>query len=108
MSHFDKWTTIVRGDEEIEINVEFTATPFVPAQTYGPAENCYPAEGGEIEITAVFVDGIAIDPPLTDDEEAKVIDYLQESLSDDDFDDEPDWDFEYDRRRDERLTGGDA
>lgn len=30
---------------------EFTLLchPYVPAQTYGPPERCYPAEGGEIE-----------------------------------------------------------
>lgn len=79
--HFDKWTTIVRGDEELEINVEFTATPMIPATWFDPAE------GGEIEITAVFLDGVAISPPLTDAEESKVLDYLYDSLDDRDFDD---------------------
>jgi hypothetical protein len=31
--------------QEFEVNV----TPVTPAQTYGPPENCYPEEGGEIE-----------------------------------------------------------
>lgn len=100
--HFDRWTTIVRNDEDLEINVEYTATPFVPA-TY-----LQPAEGGEIEITAVFFNGVALDPPLSEAEESKVVDYLYESMDDSDFDDGPDWDAEYDRRRDDRLTGGGA
>lgn len=99
---FDRWTTIVRDDECIEVNVEFDATPIVAA-TYEQ-----PAEGGEIEIRAVFVDGVAIDPPLTDEEEAKVIDALGETLSADDFDDGPDADDWRDRMIDDRLTGGDA
>lgn len=106
--HFDRWTIIERGDDDLVINVEFDATPFVPAQTYGPAENCYPAEGGEIEITAVFHNGVALDPPLTDAEEAKIIGYLEESLNDGDFDDGPDPDDWRDARIDDRLTGGDA
>lgn len=36
-------------DAEFEVEVE--ATPYVPAQIYGPPESCYPAEGGEIELT---------------------------------------------------------
>ena len=33
-----------------ELEVEVSVTPYVPAQTYGPADRCYPAEGGDIEI----------------------------------------------------------
>jgi hypothetical protein len=104
--HFDKWTTIERGDEELEINVEFDATPYIPAKTYGLPENCYPAEGGEIEITAVFHNGIALDPPLTEDEEDKIISWLAENMPDDD--DGPDPDEWYGARRDDRMTGGAA
>lgn len=100
--HFERWKTIVRGDEEIELNVEFTATPFVSATYWQPAE------GGEIEITAVFANGVALDPPLTDAEESVVLDYLFESLDDSDFDDGPDPDDWRDSRIDDRLTGGES
>ena len=43
------------------IGLEFQATvdyePLVPAQLYGPPENCYPAEGGYAEITELSCDG---------------------------------------------------
>lgn len=31
------------------MDIAFSCSPFIPAQTYGPPELCYPAEGGEIE-----------------------------------------------------------
>ena len=31
--------------------------PLVPARISGPPENCYPAEGGSADITALSVDG---------------------------------------------------
>lgn len=48
-----KWT-VTRGEEDIDICVDYEMTPIIPAQTYGPPENCYPAEGGEITITSVW------------------------------------------------------
>ena len=41
------------GDNTLEVSA--TVSPIVPAQTYGPAEDCYPAEGGEVEITEVHI-----------------------------------------------------
>ena len=41
------------GDNTLEVSA--TVSPIVPAQTYGPAEDCYPAEGGEAEITDVYI-----------------------------------------------------
>lgn len=38
---------------EIEVEVEFDATPYIPAQVSGPPECCYPEEGGEVELNAV-------------------------------------------------------
>ena len=97
---FDRNYTIVRDGKDIEVSVEFDATPHIAATWFDPAE------GGEIEILAVFDGAVAIDPPLTEAEESRLLDYLYESMDDSDFDvdDDRDWDAERDRQIDDRLT----
>lgn len=41
----------------VEFDVEFTAEPYIPAKISGPPENCYPAEGGEIDIESISING---------------------------------------------------
>ena len=39
-----------RGEDECyDLLIEYGMSRYFPAQTYGPPEKCYPAEGGEIE-----------------------------------------------------------
>ena len=40
---------------DLTFEVEFYVSKYYPAQTSGPVEDCYPAEGGEIEITSVLL-----------------------------------------------------
>jgi ribosomal protein L37AE/L43A len=42
-------TTITWACPKCETETEVTVYPVISAQTYGPPENCYPEEGGEIE-----------------------------------------------------------
>ena len=54
-----------RYDEEtdttFEVEVEWTFSPVIPAYISGPPENCYPAEGGELESCVVILpDGTRI------------------------------------------------
>jgi hypothetical protein len=44
----------LRDDGETEVTVEFSMTPYDSGNTYGPAENCYPPEGGEVEPFRAF------------------------------------------------------
>ena len=42
---------------EFDAAVDIKVTSYgCPAQTYGPPENCYPAEGPEWEVEAVYID----------------------------------------------------
>jgi hypothetical protein len=62
--------TIERDGEEIEVEVDYTVSRFYPAQTWGPPEDCSPAEGGEVEELTAYHDGKPI--ALTDAEIERV------------------------------------
>jgi hypothetical protein len=49
--------TLTRGEEQFDLELEFTYDPIIPAQTYGPPEDCSPAEGGEITHIKAWFDG---------------------------------------------------
>lgn len=53
LTNFLIWLHIIDEEYTIPIEVEYDATPYVPAQTYGPPENCHPEEGGEIDIISI-------------------------------------------------------
>mgnify|MGYP000196209533 FL=1 len=46
------------GDHEIHLT--YTITPYDPGNTYGPAESCYPPEGGEVEILSAEEGGLSL------------------------------------------------
>ena len=63
----------------LDIEVEFTATPYDPGQSYGPPESCYPPEGGEIEdlqvleVHATDAEGTIVADGTLDEIKARVI-----------------------------------
>lgn len=65
--------------DDTPFDVEFEATPLVPAKTYGPPENCHPAEGGEVDITEVTVMGQDLMPFLSDATMAKLKSMCEEA-----------------------------
>jgi hypothetical protein len=55
-------------EDETEVSVEYSITPYDPGVSSGPAEICYPPEGGEVEILQVFSETLE-SVVLTDAEE---------------------------------------
>ena len=106
MSHLSiirKWAEVEWAGENIDAEVVFSVTPFVPATYWQPAE------GGDIEIQRVLIDEGRDD--ILSQLGGKIVDELTAKmsglLSEDDFDHGPDPDDERDRRIDARLTGED-
>lgn len=75
---------------EIEIEVEFSATPYDPGVCSGPPENCYPPEGGEVEIESVTYQDKPIE--LSEADMEKLQKEIEQKVADGEFDHEPDYD----------------
>ena len=92
---------VERGEEEdykvIKLEITGHVSAYVPAKTWGPPENCYPAEGGEAEIEVILHDGKVWDGELTDSERETVEEMLFQEMQDDG----PDPDDYYDSRCDD-------
>lgn len=56
-------TTYEREDEDggvissVELRITADVSPYIPARTYGPPEDCYDAEGGTVDLIKVEVEG---------------------------------------------------
>lgn len=66
--------TLARGDDEFELDIEYSVAPFDPGCSSGPPEFCEPPSGGEIEELEVVYDGERF--ALTREEEERVTDWL--------------------------------
>lgn len=59
---------------DVEFEVEFSSTPYVPAKISCPPENCHPAEGGEVDIESIMIGGFEVSDVISE----SVLDKLQE------------------------------
>ena len=101
MIQFSFTTFIQRDDDELEVAVTYSASPYVPATYWQPAE------GHEVElITTDFVGACASTLPthLNDIEEAHIIAECEGRVASD-FGDRADdeADFRYEQQRDRRM-----
>lgn len=72
-------TYLYRDDDEIEVTVAYTCTPFVDATYWQPAE------GGEVEIDSVTRDGAPFE--TTEAEDDKLVDEATQHATEDMADD---------------------
>lgn len=80
---------------EKEYEVSGGVSAFVPAKTYGRPEDCYPAEGGEVEDITVTLEGKDVDlDDFSPKDQEKMAEMLSEAAADDDgdYDDRDDYD----------------
>lgn len=89
--------TVDTADGEGEVEVTGTVEPLVRGRTHGLPENCYPDEGGEVEVETATLDGKPYE--LTPAQEERAKELLAEAVEDEgsdppDYDDPAD---DYDR-----------
>lgn len=75
MANFTK--TFYVGDVEFE--VEFNSSPYVPAKISGPPEHCYPAEGGDVEIESIFIGEFEVSDVISEATRDKLQDLAEEA-----------------------------
>lgn len=64
-------------DVETDLTVECSVSPYDPGRTYGAPEDCYPPEGGEVEVYRAFgPDGEPV--VLTSEEEERLQELVDE------------------------------
>lgn len=66
--------TLSRGDDDLELEIEYTVAPYDPGCTFGPPEYCYPPEGGEVEELAAYHKGEPV--TLTDAERERIEEHI--------------------------------
>ncbi len=90
----------------VEVLVRYDIEPYVPAQISGPAEDCYPAEGGCVTDMLAVKAGTEEIVELTDDERKEVSDWIEQN-HDHNADRYGDPDRAYDERRDAQMDRAD-
>ena len=65
---------------DVNLTVNFYATKPVPARLYGPPEDCYPAEGGEVELDTIYLGEWEVSSLLSPDVLAHIQTELEEYL----------------------------
>ena len=74
---FETRYTLTRGEDEIDLVIEYSLTPYHPGNRHAPPEFCTPASGGEVEWLSALLGGAGID--LTDAEYELIERHIEES-----------------------------
>ena len=96
MKTYTFWSSLNIDGDEVDVEVEYTCTPYVTATYYQPAE------GGEIVLISVMLDGDDVINSLSEDDQATIIAECEDRAEDDcaaGKDDEGDYRYELARDR---------
>ena len=52
-----KEIVVIIGNEEVDVEIEYSKEPIIEANLSGAPEDCWPASGGEIEIKSLHLLG---------------------------------------------------
>lgn len=74
---FETAFTLTRGEEDIDLLVEYSLTPYHPGNRHAPPEFCAPPSGGEVERLSALLDGVPLD--LTDAEYRQIERHIEET-----------------------------
>ncbi|OWV78199.1 hypothetical protein ATY78_13535 [Rhizobium sp. R635] len=74
---FETAFTLTRGEEDIDLLVEYSLTPYHPGNRHAPPEFCTPPSGGEVERLTALLDGVPLD--LTDAEYRLIERHIEET-----------------------------
>lgn len=78
-TYFHDFYRVLEDGSEQKVAVEYSAAPYDPGCTYGLPENCYPPEGGEIEISDAWLEPQGTKIELPDDERERWEQWLMEN-----------------------------
>lgn len=62
---------------DVELIIQYEYNKYIPAKISGPPEQCYPAEGGDVEILSIWLEDTDISELLHDDVYKKTQDILE-------------------------------
>lgn len=78
--------TLTRGDDEIELEIEYSVSPYDPGCSCGPPEFCDPPSGGEVEELTAYRDGEPFQLTRDENEEVEKRIYETHDYDDDGYD----------------------
>jgi hypothetical protein len=81
-----------RNDEELELEITGTISPFVGAIVHLPPERCSDSEGGNVEIHSILYRGDLWRGELSPAEREAVEELFFDVFGEDDSDEGPEWD----------------
>lgn len=100
MKTYTFWSSLVIDGDDVDVEVEYACTPFVTETYYQPAE------GGEVFLISVILDGDDIINGLSDDEQATIIAKCEDRAQDDILaGEDDDGDYRYELARDRMEDG---